>query len=82
MAKRYYDGMYAGADSRRAMERSDAGMVPGDKGVANMPQSVVYRAYPSSPYNMPEGLNDVMSGIDTQIKDDMKEKKPINSEKF
>lgn len=80
--KRYYEGAYGSMDSRRSMESRDAGMVPSGGGIANMPQSVVYREYPKTPYNMPEGLNDTMSGIDRQIRDDMKGKKPINSEKF
>jgi len=77
MAK-YYDSM----DARRATERQDAGMIPGDRGIAMMPQSVVYREYPKQYYNMPEGLNDTITGIDRQVKDDMRRKKPINSEKF
>ena len=81
--KKYYDSsMYGSADTRRAQESQDSGMIPSSRGIANMPQTVVYRAYPTQFYNMPEGLNDTMSGIDRQVKDDMKGKKPINSEKF
>lgn len=74
--------MYAGMDSRRATERSDAGMIPTKRGIANMPQEVVYREWPTVGYNMPEGLNDSISGIDRQMRDDMKGKKPINSNKY
>lgn len=68
--------------SDKAMANNDSGMLPSDKGVAMMPQSVVYREWPKTPYNMPEGLNDNISGIDRQMSSDLKGKKPINSEKF
>lgn len=79
--KRYYAAAYAGPDERRAMERRDAMMLQGS-GIANLPQRVVYREWPKTPYNMPEGLNDGISGVDRQMRDDLKDKKPINSEKF
>lgn len=80
--KRYYESYAGGIDKRRALEARDSSMIPGDRGIALMPQSVVYREYPSQYYNMPEGLNDKMSGVDRQIRDDMKGKKPINSSKY
>ena len=75
--KRYYEG-----DTRRQMESEGVSMIPKDRGIAMMPQSVAYREYPKPYYNMPEGLNDTITGIDRQMRDDMKYKKPINSEKF
>jgi len=81
--KRYYDGMYAGANPRRMQEEKDSKMIWEDpSAVANLPQQVVYKMYPKTPYNMPEGLDDTMTGVDRQIKDDLKRKKPINSEKY
>ena len=82
MAKRYYKEGYAGMKGRSAQESSDKGMMSSGGGFANMPQNVIQRAWPVVGYNMPEGLNDTLSGIDKQIKDDMKRKKPINSEKY
>ena len=82
MAKFYDSAGYGSADSRRAQEKSDAGMISGSRGIANMPQGVVYKQWPTAPYGAPEGLNDTISGIDRQMKDDLKGKKPINSEKF
>ena len=82
MPKYYDSSMYGSADARRAQESKDAGMIPGDRGIANMPQTMVYKAWPTAPYGAPEGLNDQISGIDRQMKDDLKGKKPINSEKF
>jgi len=83
MAKRYYDGAYAGMAPRKAQEMRDSGMISEDSSaIANLPQGVIYKQYPSTPYNMPEGLNDTMSVIDRQIRDDMRRKKPINSEKY
>lgn len=73
--KRYYDGMYGSMDERRALETRDRNMIPGDRGVANMPQKMVYAPYPATPYNGYEGLNDSISGIDRQMKDDLKKKK-------
>ena len=73
--KKYYGGDYVGMDSRRAMEKGDAGMIPGSRGIANMPQTLVYRTYPTTVYNGSEGLNDTMKGVDVQMKSDLKEKK-------
>lgn len=73
--KKYYSGDYAGIDSRRAMENRDANMIPTSRGIANMPQMLVYREYSANVYNGFEGLNDTMKGIDYQMKDDLKEKK-------
>lgn len=66
-AKRFYDGEYSGYDERRKQERRDAGMINEDRSaIANMPQSVIYKEYAKEGYNMPEGLDDTMSGIEHQ----------------
>ena len=80
--KRYYSEAYAGRGARRAQEKSDSGMLSSGGGFANMPQNVIHKTWPAVGYNMPEGLNDTISGIDRQMKADMKGKKPINSEKY
>lgn len=77
---KYYES-YAGSDQRRAMEERDAKMLGGG-GIANMPQGVVYSQWPKAPINGPEGLNDGISGIDRQMRDDLKGKKGPNSEKY
>jgi hypothetical protein len=73
--KKFYGGDYAGIDARRAMENRDANMIPSDRGIANMPQTLVMRQYPNTVYNGFEGLNDTIRGIDKQMKDDVKMKK-------
>jgi hypothetical protein len=61
MAKRYYGG--------------DGSMISKDmSATANMPQNAVMRKYPAVPYAM-YGLNDTITGIDYQMKSDMKGKK-------
>lgn len=66
-----------------AKKKYYGGMISEDRGsMANMPQNVVIKKYPNVYPNAPEGLNDTISGIDSQIKDDSKRKKPINSEKY
>ena len=68
MAKRYYDGEYAGMESRRAQEREDGGMLSEDKSaIANMPQSVIIKMYPKSGAYMPENLDDTLRGVDGQM---------------
>jgi len=71
MAKRYYDGDYAGQDARRAQEEADFGMISGKGEFANMPQNVVFKAYPKPAEYMPENINDGLSGVDSQIKMDV-----------
>jgi len=66
--KRHHDS----ANERRHLEMKDAGMISEDKSqVANMPQSVVYKSYSSEKYGMmDERINDRVSGIDEQVRDD------------
>jgi len=76
MAKRFYDGSYAGQDARRSQEASDSGMMPSGTGsFANMPQEVVFKAYPKVDYAMPENLNDKLSGVDGQMSLDIGKRK-------
>lgn len=69
-AKRYYDeGSYAGEQARRTQEMQDAGMIREDRSaVANLPQNVMYKPYPSNNDYMPEDLDDTITGVDRQIK--------------
>ncbi len=65
---RLNDEHYAGMEPRRRQEMEDAGMISEDhNAIANLPQNVVYRAYPVSGQSLPEGLDDTMRGIDRQI---------------
>jgi len=64
--KRYYD---------KKMEKSDAGMIGGSVGLANMPQDVVMKPYPKDGEYMNEGLNDGLSGIDKQKKSEVSKAK-------
>lgn len=61
--KRYYD-------ERRSMEYNDSMMIKEDRSaVANLPQQVVMKEYPKSPY-LVDGdmdLNDNIRGVDMQM---------------
>lgn len=75
MAKRYHNGMgpgfYSSYEQTKAQETRDGGMIRADhKAVANMPQSVIYKEWPSPRGYMPENLNDTISGINKQIGSD------------
>jgi hypothetical protein len=68
MAKRYYDGEYAGMESRKSQERADGSMLSEDKSaIANMPQNVIIKMYPKSGAYMPENLDDTLRGVDGQM---------------
>jgi hypothetical protein len=68
MAKRYYDG----------------GMISQPKNdLANMPQQVIIKKYPSGSGYLPENLNDTISGIDSQMgKDNAKKTGNLQPEKY
>jgi hypothetical protein len=67
MAKRFH-GAYEGKSGRDAQESSDGGMIPSGAGShANMPQAVVMREYPKVGGFLPEGLDDSIKGIDSQV---------------
>jgi len=54
--KRYYD---------KKMSKMEGGMIGGTLGIANMPQDVILKFYPSGASYLSEGLNDGLSGIDS-----------------
>lgn len=62
---------YAGVMDRRHQEYEDGSMIHEDKSaVANLPQEVIYRAYPQSGPMMPEGLDDSIRSVDGQMSAD------------
>lgn len=83
MAKRHYDGEYAGLQDRRHQEMQDAGMIREDRNaIANMPQEVMIKPYPKSGSYLPEDLDDRISGIDKQINlDDSQRQKHLKPKK-
>lgn len=77
MAKRYYKNkeMYAGADMKNRMEYDSSMMVNEDRSaMANLPQSVIMKYYPATPYEN-DTIPDTIKGIDVQVRDDMKHQK-------
>lgn len=77
MAKRYYDGFYEGMDSRRSQERADGSMIKEDRSaIANLPKDVIYKEYPKGDAGNHYNLNDSLSGVDVQIKDDSSKSNP------
>jgi hypothetical protein len=70
--KNMNEGEYAGVDARRRMEREDSRMISEDhNAVANMPQQVIMRAWPSSYHGNPyPDLDDTIGGIDKQMGQD------------
>jgi len=63
MAKRYYDAMY----------KADSSMIKADNSkTANLPQEVIMKNYPKTPYINEAPLDDTIKGIDNQIKSDTK----------
>ena len=71
MAKRYNSGNYEGMDSRRRQEGMDAEMIPNDKSsFANMPQNVIFRAYPGYAEGMAEIDSDNLTGVNKQMNTD------------
>ena len=66
-----FHGSYEGMDERRAQEREDSAMMGEMVGShANMPQDLVIKNYPKAGYSMPEGLDDTIGGVDSQITED------------
>lgn len=69
MAKFY--GSYEGQDDRRKQERSDSAMMGSMvSSQANMPQDLIIKNYPKNNSSMPEGLDDTIKGIDSQVSED------------
>jgi hypothetical protein len=60
--KRYYD---------KKMSARDGAMISGKLGIALMPTEVMMKYYPKDGSYLPENLNDGMSGIDKQMRDDV-----------
>ncbi len=84
MAKRHYNsGSYEGMESRRTQEAQDAGMIrENPSAIANLPQEVMIKPWPSSGSYMPESLDDTISGINKQITmDDSKRDKHLMPKK-
>lgn len=70
MAKRHHhnDGHYEGISGRRTQEMQDAGMIrENPAAIANMPQEVMIKPWPSAGSYMPENLDDTIRGINKQI---------------
>jgi hypothetical protein len=72
-------GMYEGNAGRRHQEMKDAGMIHEDKqAVANMPQGVMYKPWPSSYVGLDSRLDDTISGVNRQMDMDDREAKRHN----
>lgn len=77
MAKRYYQNkeLYAGPEMRMRMEYDSSRMIQEDHAaMANMPQNVIMKYYPSTAYDN-DMVPDTIVGIDVQVRDDMKHQK-------
>ena len=74
MAKKRHHGMrghYEGMEHRRKQEMHDAGMITEDhSAVANMPQDVKYKPWPSAHSGMDHMIDDTIAGINRQMGDD------------
>lgn len=73
MAKRHYvsEGAYAGEAARKRMERHDGGMINDDmSAVANLPQEVMYKPWPTVDEYLPENLRDDLGSVDAQMRMD------------
>ena len=75
---------YAGESMRRHQEMEDAGMIHEDRSaIANLPQNVMMKPYPSQMSYTPENLDDTIKGVDHQINvlDDGKRNLHLNPKK-
>lgn len=84
MAKRYHQtrkdrkhesegmkGHYEGHAGRRRQEMADAGMIHEDhSAIANLPQGVMIKDWPSGGSYTPENINDTISGVNRQMNED------------
>ena len=71
MAKRHYSNGHEGhmgmmETAHKAMER-DSMLHDDPRAIANMPQEVMMKPWPSADSYMPEGLDDTISGVNKQI---------------
>lgn len=72
MAKRYHEGMYEGSEGRRHQELRDGGIIREDhSAVANLPQDVKYQPWEKSSSYITSDLNDDISGVDRQKREDV-----------
>lgn len=66
--QRHNDGYYEDRIDRRHQEMEDGGMIREDKSaIANMPQEVMYKAYPKNRNYMDGKLDDTIRGVDHQM---------------
>ena len=74
MAKMMAKKRYYGSDNmaeRKRMEMEGAAMIKEDRNaIANLPQEVMFKAYPQEAYSY-YNLNDDIKGVDTQVRDDV-----------
>ena len=71
----YFGGDYAGYDVRREQEYRDGEMIAEDHtAIANLPQQVIMREYPRTPY-MTFELNDSITGVDELMRKNSKQQK-------
>ena len=69
--------------AKKRFHNSDSMINADTSAMANLPQNVIIKQYPSTTGYMSEGLNDGLSGIDSQIsKDNSKKKSKLQPEKF
>lgn len=62
---------YAGMDSRdRNQYKSGEYVSESSNGYADMPQQVEYKRYAQTPYGLDHYLDDGISGIDSQVRED------------
>lgn len=74
-----HSGHYAGAEPRRRQEMEDSGMIREDhSAIANMPQSMMMKPWPSGGYGMPEGLDDTIKGVNRQMDADDNQRRKHN----
>lgn len=78
------EGSYEGLESARNQERRDAMMIYEDhSAVANLPQQVIYKPWPSARHYTDYGLDDTISGIDHQENlDNRKMEEHLQPEKY
>jgi hypothetical protein len=67
MSHRYSEGHYEGHMNRRDQEMHDSGMIrENHAAIANMPQEVMIKPWPSAGSYLPEGLDDTIRGVNHQ----------------
>lgn len=63
----YSEGHYEGSRSRREQEMHDSGMIrENHAAIANLPQEVMIKPWPSGGSYLPEGLDDTIRGVNHQ----------------